>query len=409
MSHVRNAITLLVLILPLMSLTSYGQSEQDPAVPWKMHIIDNTSFGSDGTKVCDANKDGRTDIICGWEQGHVARLYLNPGDSGQWPYIEVPARDVEDAMVMDVDRDGFDDMVTFSEGKHKRITIHWAPEKNYTDGSRWKSEDIPCTVGATQWMFGRPMDVDGKNGPDLIVAAKNEGAVVGWLESPPDPRDMEAWKLHTIVGASWVMSIEVIDIDFDGQDDVIVSDRNNDTNGVRWLQHPGKHAKSLTGAWKEHLVGMSNRDPMFFDLIHNSDGLIEIWVPDIREHIFHFKQQDNSGLHWHVDSIPFPQGSGRVGKSAAIGDIDRDGRHDVVTTYDGARDLIGIFWSSYDADNNRWKHHNVSGLPGIKYDFAYLIDMDSDGDLDILSSEENNNSSTVAGLGVIWYENPLTK
>ena len=148
---------------------------------------------------------------------------------------------------------------------------------------------------------------------------------------------------------------------------------------------------------------------MFFQTMADESGLWEIWVPDIRSDIFHFKQTDKSGKHWAVDSIPFPTGSGTVGKSAAIGDIDQEGQNDVITTYDGAEDRIGIFWSSFHEGTNQWLHHNVSGLPGNKYDFAYLIDMDQDGDLDILSSEENNNSSTVAGLGVIWYENPLLK
>lgn len=80
---------------------------------------------------------------------------------------------------------------------------------------------------------------------------------------------------------------------------------------------------------------------------------------------------------------------------------------DLVTTYDGAKERIGVIWSSFNSQTGQWQHHDVSGLLGNKFDFAYLYDMDRDGDLDILTSEENNNSSTVAGLGVIWYENPL--
>jgi len=42
----------------------------------------------------------------------------------------------------------------------------------------------------------------------------------------------------------------------------------------------------------------------------------------------------------------------------------------------------------------------VSGPEGIKYDRIELLDIDEDGDLDILTCEER------AGLGVIWFENP---
>jgi len=37
---------------------------------------------------------------------------------------------------------------------------------------------------------------------------------------------------------------------------------------------------------------------------------------------------------------------------------------------------------------------------GIKFDLIQSLDLDQDGDLDIVTCEERNN------LGVIWYENP---
>jgi hypothetical protein len=48
----------------------------------------------------------------------------------------------------------------------------------------------------------------------------------------------------------------------------------------------------------------------------------------------------------------------------------------------------------------------IAGKTGIKYDFATLVDMDGDGDLDVLTCEEANNAKDGPGLGVIWYENP---
>jgi hypothetical protein len=253
------------------------------------------------------------------------------------------------------------------------------------------------------------MDVDHKHGVDLVVAGKNEGAIVGWLESPADPRDLDSWKLHTIAPASWVMSVEIIDMNHDSQEDILVSDRNNITNGVKWFQHPGFGGSDLQLPWAEHLIGMKDRDPMFLDVKKNSEGLFEIWVPDLHREIFHFVQRNSGGLEWSTKQIPFPEGSGLIGKSAATGDIDGDGRPDLVTTYDGAKERIGVIWSKFNSEDRQWQHHNVSGKLGNKYDFSYLLDLDRDGDLDILTSEENNNSSTVAGLGVVWYENPHIK
>jgi len=97
-------------------------------VPWKRHTIDNTSLGSDGSKLAEVNGDGNEDLIVGWEEGGLSRLYINPGESREfWEYIEVPSPDVEDAFAVDLDGDDFMDLVTLSEGSHQRITIHWAP------------------------------------------------------------------------------------------------------------------------------------------------------------------------------------------------------------------------------------------------------------------------------------------
>ena len=384
-----------------------GQPSQ---TSWKMHIIDNSSFGADGTKACDANADGREDFICGWEQGNVARLYLNPANDKRWPFIEVPAPDVEDALVVDIDGDGQQDIITFSEGTHRRIAFHWAPKDDwYAESGRWHSEDVPCTVGKTQWMFGQPMNVDNKHGIDIIVAAKNDGAMVGWLESPPDPRDLSEWKLHRIADASWIMSVEILDIDRDGRKDILVTDRHGDTNGVKWYKSPEYGSPKLSQPWQEELIGMKGQDPMFLDARQSGeDGLWELWVPNLRDSLYHFVQVNASGRAWTSESIPFPEASGLIGKSAAMGDVNNDGRQDLITTYDDAEGRAGVMWSTFDPGTQQWLHHNVSGDGGNKFDFAYLTDMDGDGDLDVLSSEENNNSSTVPGLGVIWYENPAT-
>ena len=62
------------------------------AAPWKRHIIDNTSRGADGVRLADVNGDSRPDIVTGWEEGGVVRVYFHPGNAKAkepWPHVEV--------------------------------------------------------------------------------------------------------------------------------------------------------------------------------------------------------------------------------------------------------------------------------------------------------------------------------
>jgi hypothetical protein len=47
-----------------------------------------------------------------------------------------------------------------------------------------------------------------------------------------------------------------------------------------------------------------------------------------------------------------------------------------------------------------WRLFDLSGAAGVKFDLLETLDIDGDGDLDVLTCEETEN------LGVIWYENP---
>lgn len=363
-----------------------------------MHAIDNTSFGADGTKLYHVNEDDFPDIISGWEQGNVARLYLNPAHMElAWPFIQVAAPEVEDALVTDLDDDGFADIITLSEGKHQRIAFHWAPadEVKYAQSDYWKSVDVPCTIDRTRWMFGIAMDVDGKNGVDLVVGSKEPNATLGWLESPADPRDVAAWQYHEISPAGWIMSILRRDMDSDGLDDLLISDRYGEQRGVRWLKNPGD-TQALKEHWESHMIGLEEGEPMFLTVTASG----KIYAPDLKLGLLHF-QQTSEG-QWQADTISYPVMAGSRGKAVSIGDLNLDGMDDIVLSFEGAEDKHGVVWR----DGKSHQFYPISNLQGIKYDLVVLMDMDQDGDLDVLTSEENNNSATVGGLGVVWYENP---
>ena len=48
----------------------------------------------------------------------------------------------------------------------------------------------------------------------------------------------------------------------------------------------------------------------------------------------------------------------------------------------------------------KWIDHDIGGPAGIKFDRIELLDLDGDGDLDLLTCEEREFNA------VLWYENP---
>jgi hypothetical protein len=325
--------------------------------------------------------------------------------------------DAEDALFFDADADGDLDIISSTEGDSRRILVHWAPPvRRYTHEREWHSETL--YADGSQWMFAAPMDVDRRHGLDLIVGGKNERAAVGWLESPADPRRIGDWKFHRLSEAGWIMSLIVTDMNRDGHPDVLLSDRFGALAGVRWLENPGPSAAGLKAPWANHWIGGRDRAVMLIDAADlDGDGVHEILVPhylkdDFRLSIFKRKDSTSSDDAWVEHPIRYPAIAGRP-KAAAVGDLDLDGRPDLVLSNEQASNgKRGIVWlrfrgSPFQPD---WDVFDLSGPNGVKFDLNLLLDVDRDGDLDVINSEENDNARDgQPGLGVVWYENPTRK
>ena len=63
----------------------------------------------------------------------------------------------------------------------------------------------------------------------------------------------------------------------------------------------------------------------------------------------------------------------------------------------------GITWLK--KIEGKWKAFDLGGPKGTKFDRIELLDVDRDGDLDVITCEKNAGAKSM-GLGLIWYENP---
>ena len=419
--------TLFPLLVLVSLLASVAGGEEPRGQPWTRHAIDDSARGADGVRLADVNGDGHLDIATGWEEAGLVRLYLNPGPAkakDRWPAATVGSvKSPEDAVPADLDGDGNFDIVSCCEGNIKSVFVHWGPKRGAlaprvpdatrgASGPLWETEPFPALAGQRLAMFCLPMQLDGEHGIDLAIGSKGANADVGWLRSPKDPRDLSAWTWHPLTKAGWIMSLVARDMDGDGDEDVLVSDRKRESRGVYWLERP--EPKDVTGNWALHYLRGVVGEVMFLDVAGTlrvplpEDGTrsvpaTEIVVPTHDNRLWLATGTDTSGDLWDIRELPWPNGIGN-GKSAAFADIDLDGRRDIVISCETREQVSGIVWLS-DASSTRGASalHEISGIAGpkgLKFDRVELIDLDADGDLDVLTTEERSL------WGVVWFENP---
>ncbi|QDU79083.1 FG-GAP repeat protein [Polystyrenella longa] len=424
----------LSLLVPLLFAPQTASAQEWVGEPWVRHTIDNSSQGADGIRLMDVNLDGLQDIATGWEEGGEIHVCLNPGRDdvkSPWPMINVgKVSSPEDAVFCDFNNDRRVDVVSCCEGDTRTIYMHLAPplRTGYENSKLWTTEPLVASVRKQRWMYCLPMHVDHENGVDLVAGGKGPNASVGWFEAPRRTLRKGDWVWHPISPVGWLMSLHSLDMDVDGDLDIVLSDRRGVTGnqelgpnenraedrtdaravrlrGVRWLENPGNRRDQVE-QWKSHPIGGERDEVMFMQPTDfDSNGVWDFFVATRAQEILFLRGKPGSPVTYDTIRIPIPPTAGTA-KAVQLADINLDRQLDLVVSCENAENKMGLFWMSINLNREgtvgQLTPYNVSGMEeGIKYDLVEAIDLDQDGDFDLLTCEERDN------LGVIWYENPL--
>jgi hypothetical protein len=310
-------------------------------------------------------------------------------------------RDAEDAIFADLDGDGRLEVVSCTEGKTRTVFWHRPLGKTNSllDSSSWETKSFPALAGKQWWMQCFSLNLDGANGDDLVLGSKNKGATIGWLQAPSDPNQLENWTYHALRDAGWIMSLIPRDMDADGDPDILFSDRKGSRTGVFWLENPGAKAVLQSAPWTEHAIGGLGLQVMFADAADiNGDGLTDVLVAAKPNDILLFIAQPDKT--WKTTTLHLQTENLGDAKAVKAADINGDGLTDIFYTCENAKgDKEGIVWLEQQ-QTQPWLQHHLGGPKGLKYDLMQTLDLDGDGDLDVMTCEERDQ------LGVIWYENP---
>jgi hypothetical protein len=379
---------------------------------WTLHVIDDSGNGADGVHLGDIDGDGYVDVVSGWEQSGDLRLYRNQGaglrGTARWPAVDIGAglsmRGIEDAAFADLDGDGAVDAVLSSvEGLTQRLAVHRLSGAPMDPGA-WRVEALAPDRPA-RYMKARAARL-GPGAVDIVAGTREGGG-----SEPAIYRfwpGTGGWQRERLAAVDFkTTGLELLDVDGDSWRDVLFAGRGE----VVWLRNPG----GAGGDWQRHRIAGDVSEFAVCDV--DQDGRWDLVAGTSRHSgmVARWFQRpaDPTGA-WTAWPVAVPGGrpggdSKFVIKGTACGDLDGDGDFELVFTASGSgHGVFSLAHAGRPASDAPWVLRNHVGyVRGMKYDNVELADIDLDGDLDIVTSEEGEGIIS-PGLGVVWLENPLS-
>ncbi|MGX1639531.1 FG-GAP repeat domain-containing protein [Sphingobacterium sp. NPDC055431] len=287
----------------------------------------------------DVNGDGKMDYITGgWFAGTLYWME-NPGDNGHWKKHRIDSTgNIETARGFDLDGDGNLEIIPNNPG-HPLKYYKLITDSNGKGTGKFSKVDVAPTQGHGMG-FG---DVNGDKRIDIIVNN-------GWLEAPKDLKGK--WTLHQEFDfGDASIPVLVLEIKKDGINDLIVGQGHS--YGLRWYEQ--KIDSDGKRDWIEHPIDLNNSQYHTMEWIDiDGDGEEELITGKrYRAHngkdpgandpigLYYFKWNGESFTKNIISYGPFDQGKG-AGIYFSVTDLMNTGRKDIIVA---GKDGLYIFYN----------------------------------------------------------------
>ena len=360
---------------------------------WKKHVIEEDVGYALSARGLDVNSDGIADILSS-RSGEVV-LFLSPHWQKKIIHTLSSKKNttIIHSTLIDVDGDGDLDLVASVYGKY----LFWLQQPENGSTGKWKYYLIDTKLKGSHCLSAVDIDGDGKMellaGSALAEGQYPESLV--YFHIPENPTKTKQWKFQVFAPESTAGSnahyFGTGDVNGDGLVDIACAGKGEGKalQGAwfAWWEQP----KNPQAEWKKRFISQSLAGATHIEMMDvNQDKKMDfVATCGHGKGVYWFEAP-----HWKPHAI---DESLEDGHTLLLTDLDGDGDKDLVLcSNSGAAQMV---WYEYDFKSKALYTKHVIDKGNQSYHLSAL-DMDGDGDLDILNAGAWSNN-------LVWYENPL--
>ena len=353
-------------------------------------VVAGSSFDNANDVIhADIDGDGDLDMVAvSSGNDDDVSWFINDGSPAGAGWTEVAIdNNVSNALsvaVADVDNDGDLDVIA-SSGTGSDDLLWWINDGS-PDGAGWTEVVIEATCDACASVYAVDMDADG----DIdVVTVSNDDNDVLWYKNDGSPTGANSFTKYTIDGDfSGAVAVYVSDMDNDGDVDVIAAAETGDD--VSWWANDGTPSNDN---WTETIIDGDfdgARSVHVADM--DGDGWMDVIAAAKEGDDVSWWVNDGTpgGADWTEYTI---DGSFNGVDDVTTVDIDGDGDLDVLAASE-INAGIAVWLNDGSPDNADWVERTVN--TSSYWSAVGAVDMDSDGDIDIYATNSGNGLDKVS-------------